>query len=67
MIVRQVGYVQTVVSILALSCACAALADRAVEPQQAAASLAAELFVPSVDDPGSVSYTHLTLPTNDQV
>ena len=52
MIVRQVGYVQTVVSILALSCACAALADRAVEPQQAAASLAAELFVPSVDDPG---------------
>ena len=28
------------------------LADRAVEPQQAAASLAAELFVPSVDDPG---------------
>ncbi|MED5348263.1 MAG: LPS assembly protein LptD [Pseudomonadota bacterium] len=28
------------------------MADRAVEPQQAAASLAAELFVPSVDDPG---------------
>ena len=52
MIVRPVGYAQTVVSILALSCACAALADRAVEPQQAAASLAAELFVPSVDDPG---------------
>ena len=52
MSVRPVGYVQTAVSILALSCACAALADRAVEPQQAAASLAAELFVPSVDDPG---------------
>ena len=52
MIVRPVGYAQTIVSILALSCACAALADRAVEPQQAAASLAAELFVPSVDDPG---------------
>ena len=52
MIVRPVGYAQTVVSILALSCACAALADRAVEPQQAAGSLAAELFVPSVDDPG---------------
>ena len=52
MIVRPVGYAQTVVSILALSCACAALADRAVEPQQAAASLAAELFVPSVDNPG---------------
>ena len=52
MIVRPEGYAQTVVSILALSCACAALADRAVEPQQAAASLAAELFVPSVDDPG---------------
>ena len=52
MIVRPVGYAQTVVSILALSCACAALADRAVEPQQAAASLAAELFVPPVDDPG---------------
>ncbi|MEC7554170.1 MAG: LPS assembly protein LptD [Pseudomonadota bacterium] len=52
MSVRPVGYVQTAVSILALSCACAALADRAVEPQQAAASLAAELFVPPVDDPG---------------
>ena len=52
MSVRPVGYVQTVVSILALSCASAAMADLAVEPEQSSASLKAELFVTSVDNPG---------------
>ena len=47
MSVRPVGNVQTAVSILALSCASAAMADLAVEPEQSSASLAAELFVPS--------------------
>ena len=62
MSVRPVGYVQTAVSILALSCASAAMADLAVEPEQSSASLAAELFVPSVDNPGLMCAGSYQLP-----
>ena len=62
MSVRPVGNVQTAVSILALSCASAAMADLAVEPEQSSASLAAELFVPSVDNPGLMCAGSYQLP-----
>ena len=65
MSVRPVGNVQTAVSILALSCASAAMADLAVEPEQSSASLAAELFVPSVDDPGLMCAGGYQLPNKN--